>query len=221
MTHHRAGAALIASALAVAALHAAQGPPPAAPNGNATATHRQIHITGENPGMRLRARQGGPVVAEVNFWRVHWSPVGTGHVCFLTTGDGKGPKDLRLALYDNEKLLDYVAQQTMARLVPDFATPPYKPVRATFGFTGDSLAQRTETCKSDQYNVEVTWRGLAPGNYGEMRPPNGFLMQFIIMVANAGEIRVNGDTLPGAVYPMSPGEGIPNAYLAFAETWRK
>ena len=66
--------------------------------------------------------------------------------------------------------------------------------------------------------IETTWRGLSPGNYGEMRPPNGFLMQFIIMVAKEGEIRVNGRKLPGAVYPE---QGRPNAYLAFAETWRK
>jgi hypothetical protein len=181
-------------------------------------THTQIHITGENPGLRLRDRQGGPVLAEVNYWRVSWSPVGTGHVCYVTTGNGKGPSDLRLVLTDNEKLADFVTHETMAKLIPDFATPPYKVVRATFGFTGDSLAERTEICKSDQYSVEATWRGLGRGIYGEMQPPNGFLMQFIIMTATEGEIRINGKKLPGAVYPE---QGRPNAYLAFAETWRK
>jgi hypothetical protein len=38
------------------------------------------------------------------------------------------------------------------------------------------------------------------------------------MVAKEGEIRVNGRRLPGAIYPE---QGRPNAYLAFAETWRK
>jgi hypothetical protein len=178
----------------------------------------KIHITGENPGMRLRDREGGPVLAEANFWRVTWSPMGTGHVCYLTTNDGKGPNDLRLALTDNEKLAEYVTNETMAKLIPGFADPPYKVVKATFGFSGDSLKERTETCKSTQYNVEVVWRGLGDGVYGEMRPPNGFLMQFIIMTATDGEIRVNGKKLPGAVYPE---RGRPNAYLAFAETWRK
>ena len=159
------------------------------------------------------------MLAEVNYWRVAWSPMGSGHVCYVTTGDGKGPNNLRLALTDNEKLAEFVTTETMAKLIPDFATPPYRVVKAsTFGFTGDSLAERTERCQSDQYTVETTWRRLSPGNYGEMRPPNGFLMQFIIMTALEGEIRVNGRKLPGAVYPE---QGRPNAYLAFAETWRK
>lgn len=206
MPHLRTGALVLAVVVALGTVAASQG------------TFTQIHITGENPGMRLRDRQGGPVLAEVNFWRVAWSPVGSGHVCYVTTGDGKGPNDLRLALTDNQKLADFVTHETMAKLIQDFATPPYKVQRATFGFTGDTLSERTEVCKSDQYNVETTWRGLAPGNYGEMRPPNGFLMQFIIMVAKEGEIRVNGRRLPGAIYPE---QGRPNAYLAFAETWRK
>lgn len=220
MTQSYAGTVLLISLVALATAPAAQGPP-AQPASGGPAAFRQIHITGENPGIRLRDKQGGSVVAEVNFWRVAWSPVGSGHVCFVTTGNGKGPNDLRLALYDNEKLVDYVVRETMTKLVPNFADPPYTPIRATFGFTGDSVTERTEACRSQQYTVETTWRGLAPGNYGEMRPPNGFLMQFIIMTASSGEIRVNGKPLPGAVYPMAPGDGIPNAYLAFAETWRK
>ena len=217
MNHFHAGAAALAAVVALGAVAAGQGQPgapPAAPR----PTHTQIHITGENPGLRLRDRQGGPVLAEVNFWRVAWSPMGSGHVCYVTTGDGKGPNDLRLALTDNEKLADFVTHETMAKLIQGFETPPYKVLRATFGFTGDTVNERTEICKSDQYNVETTWRGLLPGNYGEMRPPNGFLMQFIIMTAKEGEIKVNGRKLPGAVYPE---QGRPNAYLAFAETWRK
>jgi hypothetical protein len=218
MTMSRIAAVVAVSLLALGSMSRAQAPPGAAPAAGARPTQTTIHITGENPGMRLRDRQGGPVLAEVNYWRVHWSPMGTGHVCYVTTNDGKGANDLRLVLTDNEKLADYVTQETMAKLIPDFAAPPYKVVRATFSFTGDSLVERTEICKSDHYTVETTWRGLSPGNYGEMRPPNGFLMQFIIMVAKEGEIRVNGRKLPGAIYPE---QGRPNAYLAFAETWRK
>ena len=219
MTHLHAGAVALAAVIAFGTVVAGQGPRRnAADCSRLGRTHTQIHITGENPGLRLRDRQGGPVLAEVNYWRVAWSPMGSGHVCYVTTGDGKGPNDLRLALTDNEKLADFVTHETMAKLIQDFAMPPYKVLRATFGFTGDSLTERTEICKSDQYNVETTWRGLCAGNYGEMRPPNGFLMQFIIMVAKEGEIRVNGRKLPGAVYPE---QGRPNAYLAFAETWRK
>ena len=147
MTHLHTGAVVLAAAIAFGPLVASQGQPgapPSAPPSAARPTQTQIHITGENPGLRLRDRQGGPVLAEVNFWRVAWSPMGSGHVCYVTTGDGKGPNDLRLALTDNEKLADFVTHETMAKLIQDFATPPYKVQRATFGFTGDTLSELTK-----------------------------------------------------------------------------
>lgn len=179
---------------------------------------RKVHITGENPGLQLRQSANGPIVADFNFWRVHWSPIGTGHVCYLTTGDGKGPNDLRLVLTDNEKLANYVTYDTMTKLVPDFAAPPFKVVRATFSTEGDTLTERKELCSSDEYKVVATWRKIATGNFGGMQPGNGFFMNFIIHMAAEGEISVNGKRLPGTVLP---GPGRPPSYLAFAETWLK
>ena len=148
MTHHHAGAVALTAVVAFGSIVAGQGPPAGTPPTAAPRpTHTQIHITGENPGLRLRDRQGGPVLAEVNYWRVAWSPMGSGHVCYVTTGDGKGANDLRLVLTDNEKLADFVTHETMAKLIQDFAVPPYKVVRATFGFTGDSLKERKEICR--------------------------------------------------------------------------
>src|SRR5215471_12764767 len=75
----------------------------------------KVHITGENPGIRLLDKPNGTILTEVNFWGVDWSPVGTGHVCFLTTRNAGGQIGLRLALYDNPKLVDFVANETMGK----------------------------------------------------------------------------------------------------------
>ena len=179
---------------------------------------RTVHITGENPGLQLRDKENGPITADFNFWRVNWSPVGVGHVCYLTTGTGTGPNDIRVVLTDNEKLVDYVSNQTMSKLVPNFNTPAYKVVKATFKTTGDTLTERSEHCISDQYKIVATWRKITPGRFGGMDPKNGFFMNFIISMAAEGEITVNGKRLPGAVLP---GPGRPPSYLAFAETWLK
>lgn len=179
---------------------------------------RTVHITGENPGLQLREQANGPIVADFNFWRVTWSPAGTGHVCYITTGSGTGPSDLRLMLTDNPKLAEYVTNETMAKLVPDFATPPYKLVRAAFTTQGDTLTERSELCTSDEYRVIATWRKITPGQFSGMQPGNGFFMNFIIHMAAEGEITVNGKRLPGRVLP---GPGRPPSYLAFAETWLK
>jgi hypothetical protein len=177
----------------------------------------KVHITGENPGIRLLDKPGGTTLTDVNFWGVDWSPVGSGHVCFLTTRNAKGEIDLRLALYDNPKLVDFVAKETMAKLVQNFNDPPYKALKATFTNTGDSSSERRQICKSDEYNVELVWREFNEGSWGEMRPPNGFHMTFFVITSRAAEVIINGKKAPGSWYPSS----FPASYLAYAETWRK
>lgn len=230
MTRTVVAGVCVASALALGGLVSAQGQagaqPPAGgtppPNMFAPAQglpkQRTVHITGENPGLQLREKANGPIVADFNFWRVTWSPIGTGHVCYVSTGDGKGPNDLRLVLTDNEKLANYVTYDTMSKLVPDFATPPYEVVKATFSTEGDTLNERKELCTSDQYKVVATWRKITPGRFGGMEPGNGFFMNFIIHMAAEGEITINGKKVAGTV---QPGPGRPPSYLAFAETWLK
>jgi hypothetical protein len=101
----------------------------------------KVHITGENPGIRLLDKQGGTAMTDVNFWGVDWSPVGSGHVCFVTTRDASSKIDLRLALYDNPKLVDFVAQETMEKLVQNFNEPPYKALKATTEIPQPSAAR--------------------------------------------------------------------------------
>ncbi len=198
--------------------------PPARPQGmtfdppGTLPKQRTVHITGENPGLHLRETANGPVVSDLNFWRVTWSPVGTGHVCYLTTGDGTKPGDLRLALTDNEKLEKYISQDTMTKLLPNFATPPFKVVKAKISFEGDTISERRELCTSDEYKLVGVWKTISPGRFSGMDPGNGFFMTFIIPMAAEGELWLNGKRLPGRALP---GPGLPPAYLAFAETWLK
>jgi hypothetical protein len=235
------GAALLALLLAPAAPALPQGgagnPPPAAgtpPAGPSGAQppagalpffqqpnlpeQRQVHITGENPGLQLRQTANGPITADFNFWRVAWSPAGTGHICYLTTGDGTGPGDLRIALTDNPALVPFVSDETMAKLVPGFNEPKFKVIPATIRSEGDTLGERSEICESEQYKLRATWRKITPGQFSGMKPGNGFTMTFIVSLAAEGELWVNGERLAGQVLP---GPGRPPAYLAFAETWLK
>jgi len=177
----------------------------------------KVHITGENPGIRLLDKPGGVILTDVNFWGVDWSPVGAGHVCFLTTRNAAGQIGLRLALYDNPKLVDFVANETMGKLVQGFNDPPFKPVRATFTNTGDSSTERRQACKSDEYNVELVWRDFNEGSWGEMRPPNGFHMTFFVITSRVAEVWINGKKAGGSWFQSS----FPASYLAYAETWRK
>ena len=139
-----------AGVLAVAAM--AAGMAAQQPSGGSTAPQPKVIVAGENPAITLRDKEGGQALTSVNFWRVHWSPVGDGAVCFVTvTGQGAG--DLRLAIHNDPKVLDYVTRELMSSLQASFNTPPYTPVLGTITQSGDMVNERRETCRSDSHTV--------------------------------------------------------------------
>ncbi len=193
----------------------AQQPSPAAPPAPAP----KILVAGENPAITLREKEGGPPLTSVNFWRVHWSPVGAGAVCYVTvTGQGSG--DLRIAVHDNPKVLDYVTKELMSSLMANFNTPPYTPVRGTIAQSGDMVSERKETCKSATHNVELIWRGFLEPTWVDIRPGANVMMTFTMVMASDAEVIINGKKAPGRVVRGGQGS-FPPSFLALNETWRR
>src|ERR1044071_1955274 len=91
----------------------------------------KVYVTGENPVIRLLDREGGEVLTNASYWRIVWSPHGAGHVCYLTTGDGKSSSDLRIAFVDNRKMYDFLTQEIMKVLDNSIAQRPFTVVQAT------------------------------------------------------------------------------------------
>lgn len=213
-----------ATCLAMTMMIAAQ-PPSAAQqpsaNGTSPAPMPKILVAGENPAITLRDKEGGPPLTSVNFWRVHWSPVGSGAVCFVTvSGQGSGGGDLRIAVHDNSKVLDYVTRELMSSLMENFNQPPYTPVGGTITQGGDNVTERKETCRSDAYNVELIWRGFLEPTWVDIRPGANVLMTFTMVMAKDAEVIVNGKKAPGRVVPGGRGS-FPPSFLALNETWRR
>ncbi len=211
--------ALAALSLAAAAAYAQQSPdaprrPPARPV--------KVLIAGENPGLRLLDKEGGKALTEVNFWRAQWSPAGAGAVCFVTIRDS-GPDNLRVAITDNPELAGYIADKIMGSFGSNrFNNPPYQVLKGTVTQTNVGSTQRTETCASDRYHIEIVWKNLGePSWVPEFRPGNGSVVQSFVMVqAKGGEVTVNGKKAPGTYYPTGGGFG-PGAYLTLNEAWRQ
>jgi hypothetical protein len=188
-------------------------------NGAPPAPAPKILVAGENPAITLRDKEGGPPLTSVNFWRVHWSPVGSGAVCFVTVS-GQGSGDLRIAVHDNPKVLDYVTKELMSSLMENFNSPPYTPARGTITQGGDTVTERKETCRSDAYNVELIWRGFLEPTWVDIRPGANVLMTFTMVMAKDAEVIVNGKKAPGRVVPGGRGS-FPPSFLALNETWRR
>jgi hypothetical protein len=195
----------------------AQQPPVGGPGGRGPAT--KVLVAGENPAIRLLDKENGKAVSSANFWRVEWSPAGAGAVCYLTI-EGQGAADLKIAIYDDAKVFDYVTKELMSSLASTFNEPPFTALKGTITQTNNGAGERKETCKADRYNVEFVWKGLSQGNWVDMKMGTNTLMTFVMVPASSGEILINGKKAPGTWFPTGGGMG-PGAYLTVNETWRR
>lgn len=201
---------------AIPALARAQAPVPAAP---APTRAGKVFLSGENPVIRLLDKPGGTALTQASYWRIHWSPVGPGHVCYLTVGDQKSAGSVRVALHDNAKLAEYLTKEVLGTFNKSYLDWPFTPIGgASFTAGGDNIKERRESCKADKYNVDLVWRDqgtpelvdILPGS----RPTNPFGITYLRIYARTAEVTINGKPAPGTSYPNV-------SFLAFGETWLK
>jgi hypothetical protein len=179
----------------------------------------KVFLSGENPVVFLYDRPGGETETFVSFWRIHWSPVGPGHVCYVTRGREKTPGALRVALFDNPALFEYLTKEVLGTYNKSYLERPFTPIGgATFGSGGDSIRERRETCRSEAYTVDLTWRDLRPGGLVDIlpgsRPTNPFGITYLRIPVGHAEVTLDGAPAPGVSVPDA-------SFLAFGETWIK
>jgi len=188
----------------------------------------KVAVIGENPGIRLVAKEGAPPSTSVSFWRVFQSPAGEGHVCFVTTdiaGDGPTPDDIRLAFTDNEKLAEYVAVQLMTAFDKAYGEKPFPVRRARFERKGGTTTAWTESLTADGYRIDLVWRDLLEPFAIESKagvPHNPYTILSTFVPAKTAEVVINGTRAAGQATPRMRGtRQSSSAFLAFAETWLK
>ncbi|MGH9201811.1 MAG: hypothetical protein ACRD2A_11320, partial [Vicinamibacterales bacterium] len=207
-----------AAAIALLMTLSGQAQEPAGISSGAASPPPKVIVAGENPAITLLDKEGGEAVTSINFWRVHWSPVGAGAVCYVTvTGQRAG--NLGVAVHDNPKVLDYVTKELMSSLSAGFNTPPFVPLRGTIAQSGDGVSERRETCRSETHTIELTWSGLGEANWVDIRPGANTLMTFAMVRARGAEVVINGKKAPGTLFAQAG--RIPGSFLALNETWRR
>jgi hypothetical protein len=202
---------LLAIVLAAAA-------PPVPPPTPVPPRSGQVYLSGENPVVFLFDRPGGETETFASFWRIHWSPVGPGHVCYVTSGREKSPGAVRLALYDNPRLFEYLTNEVLGSYNRAYVERPFVAIGgATFGRSGDGLEHR-ESCRAPGHAVELAWRALRPAGLVDILPgsraTNPFGITYLRIPAGEASVTIDGRAAPGV---SVPGE----SFLAFGETWIK
>jgi hypothetical protein len=201
------------------------GPAPAKPPAGDIKDGR-VAISGENPVINLSMTGGAPNSTSVSFWRVVYSPVGMGHVCYLTadlTGDGPSKDDIRMAFTDNDDLFGYIDTAIMPALDSTYRKDPVHSWRATFARSGDTRTAWKETIRAEQYTIDLIWKDfkepfLLDTPLGGTRNPFGITSMFL--PARAADVIINGTRVAGQPYARMRGTTqSSSAFLAFSETW--
>lgn len=223
--YQRLGISMVVGLLATASV-GAQAPAPAATGGVQQGVKiGKVFVSGENPVIRLLDKEGGTPLVVASFWRIIWSPVGAGHVCYITTGDGKSPEDLRIALVDNPKVLEFLTNEVLGSYDKTYHDRPFKAIPATFASSGNTATEWKESCSSTEYRVELAWRDLYPAFQLDTPTggsPNPFGITSLFIPAKSADVIINGKKMGGSVYAQMRGPAQSSgAFLAFSETWIK
>lgn len=212
------GAVLTVAALSSASAQSTPGTPQSTFGATTPQTKTRVVVIGENNVVRKLDKAGGQAIANAELFRVVWSPVGAGTLCIITVrGAGGTAGDLRLAVYDNRAVYDYMVKEIRT----DYAAYP-----AVFGSITqrDSMAggfSRTETCQTPEHRIDLVWMNLGAPNFIDISMFNNTVqMALNIVPAASGDIIVDGKPAPGTWFAQGGGFGS-GAYLALGETWRR
>ena len=190
-----------------------------------------VEWSGENPGISLKEAPDGPFVTAASFFRIVLSPHGRGHALMLMMSpqDGNPPAARgNYCFHDNEKLARYLVSDFVSHFgawkdTPGLRNLVYRPLDSVES-SGDPASTYSETVKSGDLTVRLTWSGLGKAFCFALPPDKSatgqhFMPSLFVPCADAS-VTVNGKALPGKPAPREmAGHTITTAFLAFSETW--
>lgn len=183
----------------------------------------EVVLTGQNPYMLLFSGDGPPT-SIVSFWRVHFSPAGAGHALYVRSElTGGRPK-----IYsDNTELARYIQTELYAnnaRPFGFFADVALPVTNATFAQSGDARSRLTETVKSADEEIVLSWFDFLPafkgGTAASTAEGRGHGHYALYFPANGTLLSIDGKVAAGTPKPSDrDGRANASAGLAWSETW--
>ena len=192
-------------------------------------TRTDILWSGENPIILLKPSADAQETTAVGFFRVDYSPHGSGHAAFVISdlGGQGAPADRVFACYtDNEPVATWIRGGTIGML-PEFANHdlsdiPIRPGR--FSGLGDTRGSWTEIISTPDGEIRLTWSKLGPPF--NLIVPVGVVesikheINTCVYPAEAAEVVINGRAAAGRPWPDKiGGQAHSTAFLALSETW--
>jgi hypothetical protein len=181
----------------------------------------RLLLTGENPYIRLSETDEGPTTTDASFWRILFSPGGPGHVLFLLSELTDGEPRVYT---DNVQMTRWLQAEIQGSINPIFGDLEIPARDASFQSSGDLRSFWTETAKTLDENVALTWYDLGepymshsfPGDHPER--PHG--VSTVLIPANGARLTINGRFAQGRPFPRQrDARAHSTCALAFSESW--
>ena len=192
-------------------------------------TRSDILWSGENPIILLKPSADEQETTAVGFFRVDYSPAGSGHAAFVVSdlgGRGEAADRVFACYTDNEALASWIRGNSISQL-PEFQNHDLSAIPIKLGrFTsmGDTRRSWTELVSTEEGEVRLTWSKLLPPFHISL--PVGVVdtikheISTVLYPAEEAEVVVAGRSAAGQAQPDRIGDQRHStAFLALSETW--
>ena len=193
---------------------------------------KNILWSGENPIILLKDSPEAKETTAVGFFRVDYSPAGSGHALFIMSEDLKVNNDKVFhCITDNKKIAEWIRDKTICQL-PEFLNFDLSAIPligGRFSSMGNTNEEWSELISSELGEIRLTWSNLQPPFH--LTVPVGAAetikheINTCLYPAKKAEVVLNGVHAKGNAQPdkIPAGSGgdvaHSTAFLALSETW--
>jgi hypothetical protein len=187
-----------------------------------TADPNRVIVTGENPFIRLSAKDGDPNSTDASFWRILFSPSGPGHVLYLKSELTEG---LWRIYSDNIAMARWLQSTVQGMLNPELKDLTIPVIDAEFSKSGDPRYFWTERVVSIDEEVLLTWHDIGDPLLIHTQPnaepnPRPYGVCTVLVPALSARLTVNGEQAAGQPWKRErEGRPFSTCALAFSESW--
>ena len=178
-------------------------------------------LTGENPFIRLSAKDGDPNSTDASFWRIYLSPAGPGHVLYMKSEltDGKWR-----IWSDNISMARWLQKTVQGMLNAELANNDIPVYDAEFDKEGDPRTFWTERIVSTTDEINLTWYDIGEPlmlhTQPNQVPGRKYGLNTVLIPTLGARIERNGMLASGKPWKRErEGRPFSTCALAFSESW--
>jgi hypothetical protein len=181
----------------------------------------RVILTGENPFIRLSAKDGDPLTSNASFWRIICCPAGPGHVLYLNSE----LTEKRWRIYaDNIAMARWLQSTVQGMLNPETADTSIPVIDANFTKSGDPRYFWTEHVVSRNEEIGLTWYEIGDPllihTEPNAEPGRPYGVCTLLIPALGARLTRNGLEAAGRPWPRErEGRPFSTCALAFSESW--